>query len=211
MIFSRNDDSFQSYTDRLMRDNWQSLGRDSQPPSAAELIKQMTRRSLVGRLRRRAMLMAIIGLTGPLWMLEMNRLQPVSPLLFWYYIVFMLFFSAVSFYWWYRVGEVPRYMTLPLVEAQRRMSDLDSLRRLIKISGWIVGLPLIAMLFYEIGSDENQGSLVGAIVGGVVGGSVGLFWEMKTRRQVKALRQSFESLTEDEQDTPDRVCPTNAR
>lgn len=202
MIFNRNENSFQTYTDRLMRDNWQSLGKDSEPPSVSELIKQMTRRSLIGRLRRRALCVAIIGLSGPLWMLEMNHLQPVSPLLFWFYIIFMLFFSAASFYWWYRVGEVSRYMSLPLVEAQKRMSDLDRLRRNIKISGWIAGAPLIALLLYEIALQSNEGGFIGALIGGIIGGAVGLMWEIKNRRQVKALRQSFEPDSMDKQDKP---------
>ena len=182
--------------------SWQNSGKDSKFLTSAELYRVLRRNNLILRLRRRALSIVILCCIAPFLILSLSNLVPVSPLLMTVYIGFMVICGAESFYWWWRLGKVYHYMTIPVIEAQKKMDELDRLRRNIKIFGWIVGAPVLALLFYEIALEGQHGEIYGAIGGAKVGAAIGITWEILNRRQLRAVKKSFSDF-EDSQDTPD--------
>lgn len=184
-----------------MRSTWKRQSFDSKPLTMSEFYKVLRRNSLLQRLRRRAFAIGVVGLTAPLWIIAFSQIHPVSLLCKITYIAFLLLCSGLSFYWWYRLGKAYHYMAIPLIEAQQKMENLDRLRRNIKIWSWILGIPVIGVLMYEICSQGSDVEIIGAIVGAIVGGTIGLIMEIQNRRQIKAVKRSFNDS--DDFDMPD--------
>lgn len=179
-----------------IRRRWNASGGDNDTVTSSDLYRALRRNSLISRLRRRAFILFVLGCTGPFWMAELSLIQPVSTLLAVSYIAFMLFAAGLSLYWWYRLGKAYHYMTFPVVEARFQMDRLDKLRRNIKITSLILGIPVIYLLFYEVYSQGQKGEIWGAAVGLIIGGGIGLAWEFLNRRQVKQLKESFDDFEE---------------
>lgn len=174
-------------------ENASSLKNNERPLTRRELQSILNRNRLVSQLRRRAMLMGIVGFTGPTWIIALDAVQPQSKLLIVVYSVFMVACGCGSLYWWWRLGKVYHYMSIPLVAAQRKMAALDRLRRNIKITSWIVGAPVIVLLFYELAAEHEPSMLKGAIVGAIIGLGIGLTIEFLNRKQVRSIRKSFDN------------------
>lgn len=167
----------------------------NKPLTRKELYRILRRNNLVGRLRRRAFIMFILGMTGPLWIMLLSAMQPVSMLLKIVYPAFMMVCGLGSLYWWYRLGQVYNYMAIPLVVAQRKLAALERLRRQVKYGCWIIGAPVIALTLYEIAAQNDSMKFTAAIVGGSIGCAIGLTLEYLNRRQMKAVRRSFDPDT----------------
>lgn len=174
-----------------LKRKWQQENSGAKQLTHKDLYLILRRNSLITRLRRRALVLAILGLSGPLWAYFGSQLHFMSPLVQVSYSVFMLIASAVSLYWWKRLGEVFRYMTIPVIEAQRKIERLDRLRRNIKICSWIVGAPIIILLFCDIYDFGDQSMFYGAVVGLIIGSAIGFFLEYLNRRQMKEVKKSF--------------------
>ena len=181
---------------QTLRSQWKQNNIDSRPVTAKDVHRMIIRNNYITRLRRRAFMLFILGLTGAFWMWLFTYIQPVSLTLRIVYISLMFIAGIENLYWWFRLGQVYDYMSIPVIEAQYQMDKLDRLRRNIKISGWILGTPVIALLFYEVGKNGPEGSLTGAIIGAVIGGTIGLTIEYLNRKQIKAIKKSFAEESE---------------
>lgn len=174
-----------------IRQRWQEFCSGSDPLTKNELYSILQRNSLIGRLRRRALRLFFIGCLGPFLILYLDTLIPISTPLLWSYSLLMLFCAFLNLYWWYRLGDVYKYMTVPLIEAQREMDKLSRLRRIIKLCCWIGGAPVIIFFYYELHRTCNDSIFLAAVVGGAIGLVIGLTLEYLTWRQVNSLRRSF--------------------
>lgn len=183
-----------------IRRRWNSSSDDY--VTLTDLQRILRRNSVVARLRRRAFMLFLVSCTGPALIFMLTRIQPVSLVLVILYSAFMLGSAAAQLYWWYRLGQIYQYMTIPVIEAQRKMEEIDSLRRNIKIFSIMIGFPIIFLLFYEVAVMGHEGELTGAVIGGVIGIVIGLCLERLNRRQVKALKNSF--YFEDDVNATDR-------
>lgn len=95
------------------------------------------------------------------------------------------------------MGKIYDYMAIPMMEAQEKLEKMQKLRRNIKFTSWIIGAPVIFLLYYEIASQNNQLQLGGAIFGGIIGLIIGLTLEYLNRRQLSAVKKSFSDLMDD--------------
>lgn len=187
------------YTNRQeaeFRRQWTSNDKTSQPLTKNDLYRILRRNNLISRLRRRAIFISVLGLTGPFWILALSCMVHVSTFLTLIYSVFMIANGLASLYWWYRLGKVYNYMSITLIDAYHKMDSLNNLRRNIKITSWIVGAPVIFLLFYEIAHEGEPLLFKGAVVGAIIGLVIGLTLEFLNRRQVKAIKKSFEEESE---------------
>ena len=182
----------------VLKNRWKELGKDSEPLSKAELYRILHRNNLVMRLRRRAILIFLLGCLGPFLINFMASFQPLSVMLRILYSVFMLFCAGLSLYWWYRLGRIYDFMTIPVIQAKKKMDELNRLRVRCKIIGWVTGAPVIGLLFYEILMEGPEDSFYGALIGAFIGLAIGLTWEYLNRRQVKDIRNTFTDESEEE-------------
>lgn len=157
-------------------------------------LAMTSRNSLIRGLRFRYIFLCCIALTGPIWLLFLARLMSLSPLLCVCYTFFCAVAGMLSLFAWYRISQIPGFMALPLIEAQRRILSIVQLRRRIKYIDMAMGLPVIMMLFYEIGAAHDKSMIVGGIVGGIIGLTIGLIIDLKNRRQMKTLTKLFNDL-----------------
>lgn len=171
---------------------WIASSRRETLLTERDVLRLIKRNSLIDRLRRRALMLFFLGLSGPFLILGMKQHIPISNLLCIVYSSFMLICAITNIYWWYRIGQVSHYMTAPMITAQKQISKLNTLRFRIKIMGWILGAPVIFLLFYEIAQSGEDNSLLGAAFGGVIGLIIGLTWEYLNRKQIKKLKESFD-------------------
>lgn len=148
--------------------------------------------SPLSKLQRRYLVSGIIGITGPTWIILLNSMEHISDLLFWIYTVYVVFIGIANLILYSRLRKVPELMSRPIVEAQCSMLRLDSMRRWLKYIGWIFGIPVVILIFRDLAQVGND-VIWGGIVGGVIGGIIGLTWEIKIRRQMRALLRVFES------------------
>ena len=175
--------------ERRLRQIWQENDTSRRGLTMADLYKILRRNSLVQKLRRRAILCFILALSAVFMLLMLMPTNIFSFGLTIAYSVFMLINCGLSIYWWNRLGKIYQFMTIPLIDAQEKMENLDRLRRRIKWGGWILGAPVIVWMFIEL--LNNREPLLGAFVGLIVGGTVGLIWERLNRRQIKDIKNSF--------------------
>lgn len=174
-----------------IKKQWNACGAAGRQSTGTDLVRSMHRRNLVYRLRRRAMMIAVLGLSGPLWIVWLSTFQQVSLLLETAYTVFMLVMGMVSLFWWYRLGDIKSLVHKPVLQAQQEVKRLLRLQRNIKIMGWITGIPIVSLLFYEIYNSGNEEAFFSCIVGAVIGAAIGLFLEYMNRRQLKEVQSTF--------------------
>lgn len=184
-----------SYTEGDLRKKWREVDRHITTDKAEIIRRTVGRRSsIVSRMRARYFAIGVIAISAPLWLVFLTTLMWLPTALIIYYTMFCAIMGLINFFMWYRIGEVPAFMSMPLIIAQKKILELSRLRRNIKYLGWILGFPLIAWLFYEFGMKEDPGIVIGGIIGGVIGGMIGLFIELKNRRQMKDLVHFFNEL-----------------
>lgn len=161
-----------------------------------DIYRILRRNNLVGRLRRRAFVLFILGCTGPFWMAIMSEIAPVSLIFQTIYIVFMFLCGITQLYWWFKLGHVYQYMNIPIIEAQKKMEALSKLRLRIKYTTWIIGAPVLIFLFREIWLIGGELYFYPALIGGVIGLSIGLTLEYLNRRQVRDIAASFDDFND---------------
>lgn len=159
----------------------------------AEAMRRATARhnSPLSKLQRRYLISGIIGLTGPTWIILLNSMERVSALLFWSYTAYIVLIGIANLVLYTRLKNVPELMSLPVVDAQRSLLRLDSMRRWLKYIGWIFGIPVVILIFRDL-AQVGDDVIWGGIIGGVIGGIIGLTWEIKNRRQMRALLRAFD-------------------
>lgn len=147
--------------------------------------------------RYRAIIMVCIF--SPIWMLMMNELYQVDVEVSIVYAFFFLVMALANYYMYRLIGKVD-CSTMSIKEALMATVKVEETRQRVKLLGWILGLPLILIMFdvfKEMGYPEV---IYGACAGLVIGGVVGYFIERKTGRLIRELRQTLaDALSDDEE------------
>lgn len=147
--------------------------------------------------RYRAIIMVCIF--SPIWMLMMNELYQVDVEVSIVYAFFFLVMALANYYMYRLIGKVD-CSTMSIKEALMATVKVEETRQRVKILGWILGLPLILIMFDVFKEMGHPEVIYGACAGLVIGGVVGYFIERKTGRLIRELRQTLaDALSDDEE------------
>lgn len=147
--------------------------------------------------RYRAIIMVCIF--SPIWMLMMNELYQVDVEVSIVYAFFFLVMALANYYMYRLIGKVD-CSTMSIKEALMATVKVEETRQRVKLLGWILGLPLILIMFDVFKEMGHPEVIYGACTGLVIGGVVGYFIERKTGRLIRELRQTLaDALSDDEE------------
>lgn len=147
--------------------------------------------------RYRAIIMVCIF--SPIWMLMMNELYQVDVEVSIVYAFFFLVMALANYYMYRLIGKVD-CSTMSIKEALMATVKVEETRQRVKLLGWILGLPLILIMFDVFKEMGHPEVIYGACAGLVIGGLVGYFIERKTGRLIRELRQTLaDALSDDEE------------
>lgn len=147
--------------------------------------------------RYRAIIMVCIF--SPIWMLMMNELYQVDVEVSIVYAFFFLVMALANYYMYRLIGKVD-CSTMSIKEALMATVKVEETRQRVKLLGWILGLPLILIMFDVFKEMGHPEVIYGACAGLVIGGVVGCFIERKTGRLIRELRQTLaDALSDDEE------------
>ena len=147
--------------------------------------------------RYRAIIMVCIF--SPIWMLMMNELYQVDVEVSIVYAFFFLVMALANYYMHRLIGKVD-CSTMSIKEALMATVKVEETRQRVKLLGWILGLPLILIMFDVFKEMGHPEVIYGACTGLVIGGVVGYFIESKTGRLIRELRQTLaDALSDDEE------------
>ncbi len=147
--------------------------------------------------RYRAIIMVCIF--SPIWMLMMNELYQVDVEVSIVYAFFFLVMALANYYMHRLIGKVD-CSTMSIKEALMATVKVEETRQRVKLLGWILGLPLILIMFDVFKEMGHPEVIYGACAGLVIGGLVGYFIERKTGRLIRELRQTLaDALSDDEE------------
>lgn len=159
----------------------------------AELTRQLRAQRLTSqksKVARYYKFSGIVGLSSPLWFFPMAGIINLSGLTIIIYIVFMLGMGAMSLWFANYISKTDLY-SLPVADAVRRMLRIDTIRHRAKIAGWLLCIPVAALLFIDMAVDTSM--LAGGIVGGIIGAAVGLTIDRRNRRIIRRIAASLDN------------------
>lgn len=145
--------------------------------------------------RYRAIIMVCIF--SPIWMLMMNELYQVDVEVSIVYAFFFLVMALANYYMYQLIGKVD-CSRMSIKEALVATTKVEETRQKVKLLGWILGLPLIIIMFDVFKEMGHPEIIYGACVGLVIGGVIGYFIERKTRRLIRELRQTLADAIADD-------------
>ena len=145
--------------------------------------------------RYRAIIMVCIF--SPIWMLMMNELYQVDVEVSIVYAFFFLVMALANYYMHRLIGKVD-CSTMSIKEALMATVKVEETRQRVKLLGWILGLPLILIMFDVFKEMGHPEVIYGACTGLVIGGVVGYFIERKTGRLIRELRQTLADAIADD-------------
>ena len=145
--------------------------------------------------RYRAIIMVCIF--SPIWMLMMNELYQVDVEVSIVYAFFFLVMALANYYMYQLIGKVD-CSRMSIKEALVATTKVEETRQKVKLLGWILGLPLILILFDVFNEIGHPEVIYGGFAGIVIGGVIGYFIERKTRRLIRELRQTLADAIADD-------------
>ena len=151
-----------------------------------------------GKLMARYRSLIVVCMLSPSWIVLMDRMYPhldneVA-------IVYTFFFvvMALANYYMYRLSGKVDCSVMSIKEALVATTKVEETRQKVKLLGWILGLPLIIIMF-DVFKDMGHPEIIyGACVGLVIGGVIGYFIERKTRRLIRELRKTLADAIADD-------------
>lgn len=147
--------------------------------------------------RYRAIIM--VSIFSPLWIVLMNEMLNIDNEIFVIYTFFFCVMALANHYMYRLIGKVD-CSTMSIKEALMATVKVEETRQRIKLLGWILGLPLILIMFDVFKEMGHPEVVYGACAGLVIGGVVGYFIERKTGRLIRELRQTLaDALSDDEE------------
>ncbi|MBR6519717.1 MAG: hypothetical protein IKT77_01885 [Paludibacteraceae bacterium] len=175
--------------DRLEKDNKQLLSRISN-----ERMKSV-REKLLARYRA----LIIVCIFSPLWMVLMNNLYHIDIEVSIVYAFFFYVMALANFYMCKLIKKVD-CSKLTIKDALIAVTKVEEYLRKFQFLGWILGFPLIIIMF-DVFKDMGHPEIIyGACVGLVIGGIIGYFYDRKTRRLIRELRQTLaDALVDDDE------------
>lgn len=180
---------------------WQNLAGGEHHANHTVIMERLRKKRTVSLLEKLSMRFVIMGILGlvllPLFgllMYDMGMTLTLSII----YVVFGLIMGSTSI-WTARILRLSNYISLPVTQAIKKIAGVKRNIQRVRIFGWIICIPLVVEIIresYEIAGIEAVWS---GIIGGVIGGAIGVYYEIRTNREIKELQSLFEDTTE-----PDR-------
>ena len=175
--------------DRLEKDNKNLLSRISN-----ERVKSVREKLLA---RYRAIIMVCIF--SPLWIVMMDKVWNLDNEILIVYTFFFMVMALANYYMYQLIGKVD-CSKLTIKEALIAVTKVEEYLRKFQFLGWILGFPLIIILFDVFKKMGHPEVIYGGVVGLVIGGIIGYFYDRKTRRLIRELRQTLaDALSDDEE------------
>ena len=150
-----------------------------------------------GKLMARYRSLIVVCIFSPIWMLMMNELYQVDVEVSIVYAFFFLVMALANYYMYRLIGKVD-CSVMSIKEALVATTKVEETRQKVKLLGWILGLPLIIIMFDVFKEMGHPEIIYGACVGLVIGVVVGYFIERKTRRLIRELRQTLADAIADD-------------
>ena len=139
------------------------------------------------------------GKWGSRFPVLMNELYQVDVEVSIVYAFFFLVMALANYYMYRLIGKVD-CSVMSIKEALVATTKVEDTRQKVKLLGWILGLPLIIIMFDVFKEMGHPEIIYGACVGLVIGGVVGYLVERKTRRLIRELRQTLaDALADDDE------------
>lgn len=154
-------------------------------------LRNMRLQSVRQHLIRRRYIFGICGLLMPLLLPLLNLVTPVTPLLGWTFGGLGVL-SGVTQLWFARYIKKINIINAPTSEALRNVVKLRILERRLRYLGYMLGIPVICILFMTL-YDMRPDLMVGAVAGGIVGGAIGLSAERRDIASIRRLTCMLES------------------
>lgn len=177
----------------FLKQQWNSIkpSADAARTLADIDVKGLDRaRTLSGKIARQYLVTAVGGLLLPPLIIWLAEEMPISLLLIISYSAFGIFCSVNNFYIYRRIRRND-YVSLPVVEAAKRVAALTRLIGRLRIIGTILMFPVLAMLFAEMAAVGDNNVLYGGITGAVIGAIVAVIMWRRTNRHLRLLREIF--------------------
>ena len=154
-----------------------------------------------GKLMARYRSLIVVCMLSPSWVVLMDKMYPhLDNEVAIVYTFFFVVMALANYYMCRLIGKVD-CSVMSIKEALMAVTKVEETRQRVKLLGWILGVPLVLILFdvfKEIGHPEV---IYGGFVGLVIGGVVGYFIERKTRRLIRELRQTLADAIADDDET----------
>ena len=158
---------------------------------AAIDVKGLDRaRTLTGKVARQHLATAVAGLMLPPLILWFSTEVPVSLLLIICYSAYGIFCSVTNFYVYRRIRR-SNYISLPVLEAAKRVAAATRLIGRLRITSIILMMPVLAMLFTEIATAGDVYIVYGGAAGAVIGTAAAVILWRRMNRHLRTLRQIF--------------------
>lgn len=142
------------------------------------------------KLMNRYRAMVAVCVFSPVWISLMDNLYDISLWIDVCYTLFFLVMAVANGYVYMFIRRI-NHSTMSVKDALIAATNLEIMRRRLNILGYVLAIPLLAIMFYafyEIGKPEI---IYGAWTGLAIGCVCGLIYERKNRNLIKDLRQTL--------------------
>lgn len=151
-----------------------------------------------GKLMARYRSLIVVCMLSPSWIVLMDRMYPhLDNEVAIVYTFFFVVMALANYYMYRLIGKVD-CSVMSIKEALVATTKVEETRQKVKLLGWILGLPLIIIMFDVFKEMGHPEIIYGACVGLVIGGVIGYFIERKTRRLIRELRQTLADAIADD-------------
>ncbi|MEE0978379.1 MAG: hypothetical protein UH625_03125, partial [Muribaculaceae bacterium] len=110
--------------------------------------------------------------------------------------LFFPYTTVVNALVWYRTRQIDP-ATMNMKDTLVAFTNLKILRNRLRLMNYIVGLPMVATLFYYLYHLAPH-AFWGGVIGGVIGGAFGLREDMIISREIRELRKTLAEELSDE-------------
>ena len=151
-----------------------------------------------GKLMARYRSLIVVCMLSPSWILLIDRMYPhLDNEVAIVYTFFFVVMALANYYMYRLIGKVD-CSVMSIKEALVATTKVEETRQKVKLLGWILGLPLILILFDVFNEIGHPEVIYGGFAGIVIGGVIGYFIERKTRRLIRELRQTLADAIADD-------------
>lgn len=175
----------------------------SQPENSNRYIYivRRRRRSPLDKTRRIYLRSMLAGILGIVSIIMLRQCDTTFPMLFCIvYCVTMGVFIGIATWFYRSLGDIPRIMSLSIVQAQKRMIKINRRRAVFCVIGWIACVLVLAPLFWY-SAQRDTGVLVGACAGLAIGLPLGIKTDIDKMRHMRTIIAGMEAALRDAEST----------
>ena len=153
-----------------------------------------SRQRLFNRLRQQ---MIVCAIWPVLLISAKNIFDVLGPTLYLIYILFFIISALLQLRLMHRLKEID-LSQLSVKEAFTEALAFHKLYQRQKVVGYILGIPVLIMLFYAIYNTGSEAILIGGIAGLIVGSIIGYIIDSENRRLIRRMTQELRRSLDDE-------------